>query len=363
MLLDNKMKTEKPLFCFPGSFCPPTYGHLHIVETVAALFPEITIVNSTNADKNNRWFSEAECMALWNHYTLPSHVRLTTFGALHNIASSFSDIIMIRGMRGKEDLPHENKVLMSNYERMGINKYFYFLTDPEISQISSSRARAAAENLNLSELALCVAPGVVTALLEKVLEAKNVVMVVGRPGGGKSTFLKHLTEQHSDSAHINTDDFNHALRPLLEAAFPGKDLVQVALNHEAEMLAVISKSWFIMLSDALKSLRGKKNIFVEIPYGMQASKSMYRYLGNKTLYVGCNDTNELCDRMEKRGTPHLKSFVNTIPNVDETREIAKKEHLDLWTIDSAGSLEALYEKAHLYHDTINRTEGHTNGTL
>ncbi len=348
------MKSGKPLFCFPGSFCPPTYGHLHIIETVAKLFPEVVIVNSTNADKNDRWFSEEECKALWSHYTLPANVRLTTLGTLHEVAPSFSDIVMIRGIRGAEDLPHENGVLMRNYERMGINKYFYLVTNSEISQISSSRARAAAENLNLSELALCVAPGVATALLEKALEAKNVTMVVGRPGGGKSTFLKKLTEIDPSSVHINTDDFNHALRPLLETAFPGKDLIQVALNHEAEMLSVISKSWFIMLSDALKRARGKKNIFVEIPYGMQPQKSMYRFVGNKVLYVGCDDANELKDRMVKRGTPELVAFLETIPDVHTTRKIAEKERLLLDVIDTTGSLIELREKVKAYLTSLEK---------
>jgi cytidyltransferase-like protein len=356
MILDNRMKNESPLFCFPGCFCPPTYGHLKIVETVAALFPEVTIINSTNAEKNNRWFSESECKSLWSHYTLPSNVRLTTFGELHKIAPSFSDIIMIRGIRGKDDLPHENDVLMRNYEHMGINKYFYIITDPSTATISSSRARAAAENLNLSELALCVAPGVATALLEKVLGAKNIIMVVGRPGGGKSTFLKAVADIDDESVHINTDDFNHALRPLLEEAFPGRDLIQVALDHEAELLKVISKEWFIMLSGALKNARGKKNIFVEIPYGMQPQKSMYRFIGNKVLYVGCNDDNELKARMVKRGTPELVAFLETIPDVSMTRRIAEKEKLLLDVVDTTGSLGDLTIKARQYLAKIETKE-------
>ena len=338
------MKNPHTLFCFPGSFCPTTYGHLKIVETIAPLFPEVLILNSTNDSKHGRWFTEDECVELWNHYTLPENARISTYGALRKEKRSFSDVVMIRGIRGKEDLAQENNVLIQNYERLGISKYFYTITDAETALVSSTRARHAAESLHFSDLAQCVAPGVVTALLKKTLATQHIFMVVGRPGGGKSTILKTMTDIDPSIAHINTDEFNHALRPLLEASFPGKDLVEVALHHEAEILAVISKEWFKLLASALRATRGSRAIFVEVPYGLQPQKAMYRFLGNKILHIGCDKVSHET-RMKNRGTPELVRFLETIPDYTESTRIASKEKLDLYTINTDCDMKSIRERA------------------
>lgn len=340
----QQMKNPGTLFCFPGSFCPPTYGHLTIVKTIAPLFPEVLILNSTNEAKSARWFTEDECAALWKHYTLPQNVRTSTYGALRGARKSFSDVVMIRGIRGPEDLAQENKVLIQNYERLGISKYFYMVTDANTALISSTKARDSAKALQFSDLAKCVAPGVVTALLERVLATQNLFMVVGRPGGGKSTILKLMTEIDPSIAHINTDDFNHALRPLLEASFPKKDLVEVALNHEAEMLAVISKEWFKLLASALRRAHGSRAILVEVPYGLQPQKAMYRFLGNKVLHIGCDRASHE-NRIRNRGTPELLRFLETIPDRKTSAHIAHTEKLNLYTIDTGCDIQNIRERA------------------
>ena len=182
----------KPIYVYPGSFCPPTYGHVSIVVKSAELLPEVIILCSNNQDKSDRWFSEDECAEMWNAYSLPPNVRIITFSQFIREDISGESIVMIRGIRNESDLDEEKKVALFNKTHFNIDKFFYIFGDKETEDISSSRARQSAVDLDFMELALCVAPLVVTRLLEKVLQAKEVFMVVGPPGAGKSTLLQSL---------------------------------------------------------------------------------------------------------------------------------------------------------------------------
>ena len=216
----------KPIFVFPGSFCPPTYGHYEIVKMAVKVFPELTIMCSVNKDKSEQWFTPEECAELWQAYDLPEGVEVKTLAEMKNV--DFRELVMIRGLRNNDDLEYEKRVIIYNKEKFGIDKYFYLYTCERFKNTSSSLARKAAEELDLETLTKIVAPMVVTKMLEKVLEIKNLYLTVGPPASGKSTILKMLCELNEDFVHINTDDFNHQLKSYLQKQFPGKDLIQVA---------------------------------------------------------------------------------------------------------------------------------------
>lgn len=161
----------KTIFAYPGSFTPPTFGHLEIVLRAAEIFPEVVIVCSTNEKKGlERWFSEDECKALWNCYTLPSNVFVKTFSEYSLEKIDFGGVVMIRGIRDEKDVEYENRVMRFNYEKVGIDKFFYLLAKKEFANISSSRAREAAKKHDLKILAKCVAPSIATLMLKKVVE-------------------------------------------------------------------------------------------------------------------------------------------------------------------------------------------------
>ncbi len=341
----------QPVYVYPGSFSPPTYGHFYIVAQAAAIFPTVHIVCSTNARKTN-WFSESECVELWRAYQLPANVQVHTFSQFVNDYPNTKDIVMIRGARNETDLDDEKKVLMLNWTKFGIDKFFYIMSSPELCSVSSSHARAAAQNLDLQTLAHNVAPMVVSALLEKVLKARNVFMVVGQPGSGKSTFLRMLSECDCRNVHVNTDEFNHELRPYLESMFPGQDLVDVAAHDEVALKAAIAKPWFELLAQALRSAPADSNVFVEIPYGLQADKLMFRFVGGKVIYVGCDNPQENERRVVERGTPKLVAFIDRIPGWEETDAIARQYGLQLTRIQTGGDIEHTAQAAQKFAQEV-----------
>jgi len=333
----EKSEMGKRLVVFPGTFCPPTYGHLEIVKECSEIFPcGLTILSSDNPDKDN-WFSQEDCAAMWDAYHLPGNVRIDTLKQMTANQIDFSQLVMIRGIRNDDDFLHEQAVMKLNLERFGINKYFFLMTQGKFRELSSSRARRAAQELKLVDLAECVAPAIAGRLLEYVLQAKNIFLVCGRPGSGKSTWLKQVCQIDRAAYHIDGDELSRELRPHLTTAFPGRDLYQMAMDREEEMLKVLAPIWLELLAVKLRQAPPQSNIYVEAAYGLEPNKRLYRFIGPKVIYVAC-DKQANHERIKNRGTTQHQPFVDKIPDLTQSVLIAAENDLSLTVIDTSGGL-------------------------
>jgi len=343
----------RPVYVYPASFCPPTYGHYHTLAKAVELFGRVTLVCSTNSNKTNQWFSPEESKYLWNSYPLPSGVQVVTFSEFVERGFDAASVVMVRGIRDEADAEYEKKVMLLNKQKFRIDKFVYLFSGDEYKDISSSKARAAAEKIDFEEMSRCVSPLVVTSLLERTLGIKNLFMVVGRPGSGKSTFLRSLTELDPTNVWVNTDDFSHQLKHLLVEKFGENDLVKLALEKEAELLEAISNPWKNLLRDSLKKLPKGCNAFVEVPFGMQLSKRMFRFLGGKVLCLSCG--RKLAERrIEERGTPHVKPFLESIPNLAETKRMVKQHKLLLCSVQTNFSLSSTRKTARKFNSWLKK---------
>lgn len=330
-------------YVYPGSFCPPTRGHLRIVERAAKLLPEITIVCSRNEDKNSRWFSEEECKEMWLEYKLPDNVSVCTFDEL--CGRPADDHVMIRGIRNVDDYGNEQKVMELNHRLFGIKNYLYLVAEPDFVDISSSLVRRAAEELSFEMLYQYVAPAIVSRLLEHVLGISNLIMVVGKPASGKSTFLRMLSDADSSNIVIETDKWSDDFKPFLKKQFACDDLVSLVLERDQEVSNAIKDKWFAKLRESLRESPPKSNVFIEAAYGLSANKLLFRFLGGKVLYLGCEDDEINKQRMIARGTPGLIPFLERIPNLVESRRIAEENNLELTAINTLCTEKEIEERA------------------
>jgi pantetheine-phosphate adenylyltransferase len=156
----------KTIYVYPGTFSPPTLGHLNIVRQAAAIFPELIIICSENPDKKEVWFSPDECRALWHGYSLPKNVRVMTLSEFRTLKIKESQIVIIRGLRNASDFDSEKKVMALNKEA-GVNKFFYIFGAKKFQNISSSRVRAESQKSNWKNLSRQVSLPVITALRTK----------------------------------------------------------------------------------------------------------------------------------------------------------------------------------------------------
>jgi pantetheine-phosphate adenylyltransferase len=134
---------------YAGSFSPPTYGHLHIVEKAMKRydFGHLIIVCSSGNPNKENMFTEEQSREMWKVYLRkkPSlaKVRVITYKKAIQETMKISSIVLVRGLRGKDDLEQEMETVMLNKTKRGIDAFYLIFADDEYTDFSSTKARDA----------------------------------------------------------------------------------------------------------------------------------------------------------------------------------------------------------------------------
>jgi pantetheine-phosphate adenylyltransferase len=123
---------------FPGTFDPPTVGHLDIVTRAAAAFDELIVATGLNQSKN-RLFEPQERMEMLTELVEPfANVRVGTFdGLLVDYCRSEGAGVIVKGLRSAADYDYELQMAQLNRRMTGVDTLF-LPTAPENAFISSS---------------------------------------------------------------------------------------------------------------------------------------------------------------------------------------------------------------------------------
>lgn len=125
---------------YPGSFNPLHKGHKNIIEQAEKVFDIVELVQGVNPEK------EESVPLQSKNYRVTHHS-----GYIGNIfkQTEYTDYSVIRGLRNASDLQYEADY-KQNLIDLGLNVPFvYFISNPELSHISSSSIRTA-EKLDLA---------------------------------------------------------------------------------------------------------------------------------------------------------------------------------------------------------------------
>lgn len=131
---------------YPGSFDPPTFGHLDVIRRAAGLFDEIIVAIGGNIAKRY-WFDEDARAALLREICadLPN-VRVTAFrGLLVDACRTEGATVILRGLRALADFEMEFRNGLANRDLGGMETLF-LLTEPKNIFVSSSLVREIAQN-------------------------------------------------------------------------------------------------------------------------------------------------------------------------------------------------------------------------
>ncbi|MDR0497564.1 MAG: pantetheine-phosphate adenylyltransferase [Treponema sp.] len=152
---------------FPGSFDPPTLGHLNIIERASSIYSELVVVVAENRHKKYLFSARERLDMMIKLVESRKNVRCLLWDSLIvDLMKRESIRLLIRGVRGMDDFSYEfelsmmNKALDSNIETI------FMVTDPRFIVLRSSSIKELASFHG--DVSLMVPPLVADALKKKL---------------------------------------------------------------------------------------------------------------------------------------------------------------------------------------------------
>ena len=122
----------------PGSFDPPTNGHLDIVGRAAALFDEVLVAVLMNKSKKSLFTVEERIAMLTEVTAAYPNVRIDSFhGLLVDYCRAHDVRAIVKGLRAVTDFDYELQMAQMNQQLSGVDTLF-MSTRPEWSFVASS---------------------------------------------------------------------------------------------------------------------------------------------------------------------------------------------------------------------------------
>jgi pantetheine-phosphate adenylyltransferase len=124
---------------FPGSFDPPTYGHLNIIERARNIFGEIHVVVAVNSEKKYLLTEDERVSLMKSMVSKWSNVYVHSWNHLIvEYAKSIDARVLIRGVRNLSDFSYEFDLALMNH---GLNpdiETVFLSPDPKYFVLRSS---------------------------------------------------------------------------------------------------------------------------------------------------------------------------------------------------------------------------------
>jgi pantetheine-phosphate adenylyltransferase len=128
----------------PGSFDPPTFGHLDIVRRSARLFDEVIVAVGTNVSKNRLVDAEERIAMMRRACADLDNVTVEGFAGLVTTFCAERDVTaIVKGLRAASDFDYELQMAQMNSSLTGVETVF-IPTSPERGFVSSSLVKEVA---------------------------------------------------------------------------------------------------------------------------------------------------------------------------------------------------------------------------
>jgi pantetheine-phosphate adenylyltransferase len=153
---------NKGIAIYPGSFDPPTNGHLDLIQRGSKIFEELVVAILRNSEKSPM-FSVAERLEMLRALTADlRNVRIDTFnGLMVEYAKSIDAICILRGIRAISDYEYELQMALMNRKLEPTLETVFMMPADKYSYVSSRLVREVAQ-----------AGGPVKGLVPDVVEQK-----------------------------------------------------------------------------------------------------------------------------------------------------------------------------------------------
>jgi pantetheine-phosphate adenylyltransferase len=132
---------------YPGSFDPPTNGHLDLIQRGSKIFEELVVAILRNSEKSPM-FSVAERLEMLRALTADlKNVRIDTFnGLMVEYAKSIDAVCILRGIRAISDYEYELQMALMNRKLEPRLETVFMLPGEPYSYLSSKLVREIAQH-------------------------------------------------------------------------------------------------------------------------------------------------------------------------------------------------------------------------
>lgn len=131
---------------YPGSFDPPTNGHLDLIQRGSKIFEELVVAILRNSEKTPM-FSVAERRQMLQELTADlRNVRIDTFdGLMVEYAKSIDAMCVLRGIRAISDYEYELQMALMNRKIEPTLETVFMMPADKYSYVSSRLVREVAQ--------------------------------------------------------------------------------------------------------------------------------------------------------------------------------------------------------------------------
>lgn len=123
----------------PGTFDPPTNGHLNLIERSARLFDKLYVIIAVNNSKKCLFSAEERLEVMKTLLEGHDNIEVVTWDRLVvDFAQEHNVKVMIRGVRALADFGYEFELAMTNKQLNHELEIMFLPTDPQYFVLRSS---------------------------------------------------------------------------------------------------------------------------------------------------------------------------------------------------------------------------------
>lgn len=127
---------------YPGSFDPPTKGHLDIIARASKIFPKVIIAITENYNKHHMFSLQQRVDMMKESVSSIKNVEVDSFsGLLADYLINIDSFIVIRGLRALSDFEYEFQMALMNRTLNQKIETIFLMPDQLYTFLSSSMVK------------------------------------------------------------------------------------------------------------------------------------------------------------------------------------------------------------------------------
>lgn len=156
----------------PGSFDPPTNGHIDVIERAADHLDSVVVAVIANPSKNNLFTLEERTSMLEEALAHLDNIKIDSFdGLLVDYARGHGINLIVKGLRAVSDFEYELQMAQMNTALLPGLDTIFITAKPDWSFLSSSLVKEVARFGG--DVESLVPPGVARLLKERAAPPEN----------------------------------------------------------------------------------------------------------------------------------------------------------------------------------------------